>query len=417
MKKILFTLFPIFVFAQSFILSDIPLPKTYIQNLDPYECNEECLQEYLQKDLIFSFLAHADKRLEDIELNNARNIYISILNLGAFNSGAKLKIAILLPYKKIGKYASSTVNASFAYLITKTNPFTLKSYKIADENASTLQETFQKIQNDGFDYIIAPLTKEGANNLSMITTQATVYFPTLHVKDINSSAPNFLFGAIDYEAQSDKLLQEAVSPLVIFSDKSLIGKKLAHYQEEKFLSMNNERENSFEETLQEEEKKVIKYFISKRTTNLEKYLKENESINNASFFINTPVVKSGMILSQLTLYDTNASNVLSTQINYDPLILSMTQYKDREKMLVANSIIEENDLVTETNSLLGNDVVYDWINYATTIGMDYFYSIITGEQREYKIPLQNNQMLYKIELLQPGYSRFLPYYLRKEGED
>jgi SRSO17 transposase len=416
MKKILFTLFPAIVFAQSFILSDIPLPKTYIQNLDPYECNEACLQDYLQKGMIFSFLAHADKKLEDTELNNARNIYISILNLGAFNGGGKLKIAILLPYKKIGKYASSTINASFAYLMTKTNPFTLKSYKIENEEASTLQAAFQKIQNDGFDYIIAPLTKEGSNNLSMVRTQATVYFPTLHIKDINNSTPNFLFGAIDYEAQSNQLLKEAVSPLVIFSDKSLIGKKLAHYQEEKFLSLQSSTQNTFEQ-MPQEEKKVIKYFISRRTTNLEAYLKENESINNASFFINTPVIKSGMILSQLTLYDTNASNILSTQINYDPLILSMTQYSDRKKMLVANSIIKENDLVTETNFLLGNDIVYDWINYATTVGIDYFYSVITGEQREYKVPMHNNQMAYDIELVRPGYSRFVPYYSRKEGED
>jgi len=433
MKKSLLLFLPLFVYAQSFMLSDIPLPKTYIQNLDPYECDDSCLKEYLDKGMVFSFLAHATRKVDDQELNDARSIYISVLNLGAFNSGGKLKIAILLPYKKIGKYAASTVNASFAYLMTKTNPFTLKSYKIEDEEQQTLQEALSKIQNDGFTYIIAPLTRKGGQNVINIDPDATVYFPTLNNKDMNSSASNLLFGAIDYEAQSNLLLQEAVSPLVIFSDKSQTGKKLAAYQEKTFLHppkiKADKEENLFgsffssEATVVEDDtttntqnRKVIKYFISRRTTNLEHYLKENENITNASFFINTPVIKSGMILSQLTLYDTNATNVLSTQINYDPLILSMTQYVDRRDMIVANSIIEQNNLVIETNSLLGNDVVYDWINYATTVGMDYFYSQVTGELREYKIPLVNHQMVYQIELVKPGYSRFFPY-SRKERED
>ncbi len=426
-KLLLLPLLPLLAYAKSFMLSDIPLPKTYIQNLDPYECSTECLKEYLDKGMILSFLAHANKRVDDPELNDAMSIYSSVLNLGAFNSGGKLKIAILIPYKKIGKYASSTVNASFAYMMTKTNPFTLKSYKIEDEEPQTLQAALNKIEEDGFTYIIAPLTHKGGSNVIDLNPNAVVYFPTLNNSDMKSSQANLLFGAIDYQAQSNLLLREAVSPLVIFSDNSSVGKKLAAYQEKAFLNPpaveNAEGENLFgrffssDDTVQNNKnklqngqaKKVIKYFISRRTTNLERYLKENKKIDNASFFINTPVIKSGMILSQLTLYDTNATNVLSTQINYDPLILSMTQYSDREHMIVANSIIEQNNFVIETNSLLGNDVVYDWINYATTVGMDYFYSQITGEMREYKIPLVNNQMVYKIELVKPGYSRFLPY--------
>ena len=77
-------------------------------------------------------------------------------------------------------------------------------------------------------------------------------------------------------------------------------------------------------------------------------------------------------MSQLTLYDANATNILSTQINYDPLLFSMTQYKDRKTMIIANSITSQNNVFIETNSLLGNDIVYDWINYTTTIGVDYF---------------------------------------------
>ncbi len=114
-------------------------------------------------------------------------------------------------------------------------------------------------------------------------------------------------------------------------------------------------------------------------------------------------------MSQLTLYDTNATNVLSTQINYDPLILSMTQYEDRKNMIIANSITQNNNILIETNSLLGNDIVYDWINYTTTVGVDYFFNLATREDREYDIALAENQMIYPIELLNPSKYRFIKH--------
>jgi len=121
-------------------------------------------------------------------------------------------------------------------------------------------------------------------------------------------------------------------------------------------------------------------------------------------------------MSQLTLYDANATNVLSTQINYDPLLLSMTQYIDRKDMIVANSITENNNVLIETNSLLGNDIVYDWINYTTTVGIDYFFNKITNEDRAYDIIVEEEQMIYDIELLQPSRSRFIEY-VSSVGDD
>lgn len=424
MKKLLFLLLPCVIFAQSFMISNIPIPKIYIQDLDPYTCNDTCMKELLENEQIFSFLSHANQRLTDKELDEARTIYMAVLNLGASNAGAKLKIALLLPYNKIGKYASTTTNAAFAYLMTKSNSFMLKSYKIEKEDIADLQQAFGQIESDGFDYVIAPLTAQGVTNVIELDPNINIFFPTINKKNVNSMSASFIFGGIDYKKQSQMLLQEAVSPLVIFSDKSQTGKKLALYQEEEFLhpsvdindSMSYDDEVSVYSDSENltPEKKVFKYFISRRTTNLERYLKENEEIVNASFFVNTPIIKTGMILSQLTLYDANATNILSTQINYDPLLLSMTQYGDRDKMIVANSITKDNNILIETNSLLGNDIVYDWINYTTTVGIDYFYAQITGEDREYKIDISDNQMLYDIELLRPGISRFFRYTPPKE---
>ena len=430
MKKLYILLVPIILFAKGFMVSDIPLPQTYIQNLDPYECDTKCLNDYISHDQIFSFLAHATHKLSDDELESIRVLSNTIFNIGAYNSSAKIKIAMLLPYKKIGKYASSTTNATFAYLLSKNNPFMLKSYKIEDEAQESISVALEQIKKDGFSYVIAPLTQDGIQNLDGIDKNGIyLYIPTIYNKDVNNTDKNLLFGGIDYDAQSKLLLDEANATLVIFSGKSKTGRELAEFQADEFLStpymeFNNsvEYENEVgvfgmmdDQNLTEQntttlvEKKVIKYFISRRTTNLERYLKDNEKIIGASVMVNTPIIKSGMIMSQLTLYDVNATNVLSTQVNYNPLLLSMTQYIDRKNMIIANSIIKQNNFLIEANALLNNDIVYDWINYTTIIGIDYFFSLITNDAREYNIDIKDNQMRYKIELLQPSFSRFITY--------
>jgi len=220
------------------------------------------------------------------------------------------------------------------------------------------------------------------------------------------------------------LLKEAVSPLVIFHDKSAIGKKLSLYEEKSFKAQKTMDKNTtdiFDKTISqiqtdldennssEENIIVVSFSIPRRTTNLEKQLKDNPTIVEGSYFLNTPIVKSGMIMSQLTLYDLNATNILSTQINYDPLLLSMTQYTDRKDMIIAKSITKQNNFLIESNALLGNDIVYDWINYTTVVGVDYFFNLITNDAREYNIDIKDNQMIYDIELLQPSLSRFIKY--------
>lgn len=415
MKKLfLLSLSSVILLAQSFLISNIPLPKTYIQNIDPYECDINCKKEYLERGMIFSFLAHTNSKLNDKELEDNRMMNIAILNIGSNIITTNIKIAILLPYKKIGKYASSTTNVVFSYLMTKSNSFELKTYKIEDEEPQSIEKALQLIKDDGFEFVIAPLTKKGASNVAVLDPVANIYFPTINKKDINTTSTHLYFGGIDYKKQSDLLLQKSAPTLVIFSDNSKISTQLATYQKEKFktdinFSTISDEEFGFveENDANVTEKKVINFKIARRTTNLEKYLKENEDIQKASFFVDTPIIKTGMIVSQLTLFDANATNVLSTQINYDPLLLSMTQYQDRKDMLIANSITEVNNVLTETNSILGNDIVYDWINYSTIIGVDYFFNLITNTQREYNVEMKDNQINYDIDIIKPSYYRFI----------
>ena len=399
MKKLyLFILIlPVILFSKSYLISDVPLPKTYIQNLDPYPCDEMCLQELVDNDMIFSFLSYANTKLENPELENIRLSNLSILNIKSKTINTqKVRIAILLPYKIIGRYAKSTTNSIFAYLLSQNHPFEIKTYKIENEDTNEIQKALNKIYDDGFEYVIAPMTQHGLKTISQINPQINIYFPTINKSDIDedTTSPYFIYGAIDYKAQSDLLLQKAVSPLVILYDKSMIGKKLATYESEKFREL-------------KDNPRVKKFSISKKTTNLQWQFKNNKQIAYGSFFINTPIIKTGMIMSQITLYDRNATNILSTQINYNPLLLSITQYEDRKNMIIANSITQNTNEVVESNAILGTDITYNWINYTTTVGTDYFYSLVTNEDRKYNIPLEDNQLKYTVELLRPLRYKFI----------
>lgn len=388
-------LLPIALFSRVMEPSNVPLPEIIVLDLDPYPCNEACVQKYLKNGFIFSYLSYQDAQTQDEYLSKERVLSAPVMKSEPAIERKKIRIALLMSHKTIGRYATSTTNASFAYLIAKDAPFELKSYKIENESYDEIQGALNKIKNDGFEYVIAPMTQAGERIISKINPNINIFFPTINKKDTQNSSQFLFYGGIDYRAQIEMLLKLSSSPLVIFYDNSEVAQQLTIYEESSFRQSGSGN--------------IVKYEIPQQITNLEKQIKDNRRISGGSFFLNTPIVKSGMIMSQLTLYDTKISNILSTQANYNPLLLSMTQYQDRKEMIIANSITIDNDLLIETNSILQNDIVYDWINYTTTVGMDYFSHLLSGEKRSYEIEVRSNQMIYPIKLLQPSTSRFVPY--------
>ncbi len=301
----------------------------------------------------------------------------------------KLKIAIILPSQIIGRYASSTTNAVFAYMFSKQIPFEIKTFDIQTQENERLSQALQEIKNEGFSYAIAVLTKEGVEKLIALDPQINIFIPTINKNEVSSSSSHLYFGGIDYKAQVDTLLKNASTPLVIFKDASAVSHKLSEYAQSKSHGKNY-------------------LFTIDKSNNVKKQLR-NRKLKHGSFLTNTPVVKTGVIISQMTLLNVKEKNILSTQINYDPLLLSMTQYNDRNNMIIANSITKDNTAITDANLLLNNDITYDWINYATTIGSDLFFSHITHEAREYPLAIVNNQILYPITLVQPSFSSFVNY--------
>ncbi len=304
----------------------------------------------------------------------------------------EVRIAMILPYKQIGRYAHTTSNAVFAYFLAQERPFVLKNFQIDDESPEEIERVINAIKAEGFSYVIAPLTQKGARIIAQSEDELNIFFPTINKNDLPTSAQNIYFGAIDHKAQIERLMPFADSPLVIMYDKSPKGEQLLRQTKESYLGAKNE--------------KVIAYAIDKQTTNLKHLLEKNQEIQTGTFFLNTPVIKSTMIVSQLSFYKVNAANILSTQTNYDPLMLTMTQEEDRNSLYIANSISINSDALVETNSLLSNDIAYDWINYASTIGADYFFHELTGEDRTYRLQMINNQVIYPVSIVKPSGSRF-----------
>jgi len=419
--------------AQSFLVSAIPLPKTYVLNTDENECDNECLYRLLEEERFFSFLAHAKDKINDPVLNDVLLIKTSLFNVERMRDYTELKVAMLLPYRVIGRYAYSTTNAAFAYYLTKNRAFELRTYHAESEDIQELEKVLQQIEEDDFHYVIAPLTKQGAHNVASLDLNMHIFFPTINKDDMNITTDYSYYGGINYKKQIESLMPYSSTPLTVFYDENSLGKRLTTITKDEYLyafdqNITKDRviftdESGDALTLQEMQDLNLSYAdkprfhafpIAKRTSNLESQLDENMKIQEGSFLLNTPVVKSAMVMSQLTLYDVNVSNVLSTQINYNPELLLLTQTKDREKMLIANSINYHNNILIESNSLLQNNIVYDWINYATTIGADYFYHLITSAHREYPQEMINNQIEYPISIVQPTYSRFVTVEVIKE---
>jgi len=315
----------------------------------------------------------------------------------------KVKVAMILPTKVIGRYAHSTSTAAFAYFLTREHPLSLKTFHIKDESTQAITDILEQIKAEGFHHVIAPMTHKGAEIIVAQEDELYVFFPTIHKDDMPTSKTNIFFGAIDYKAQLDQLMPLVRSPFVIMYGTSQQGKKL--------LSLTKDRYRAFYPNVKQNQ--LITYGIAKNRSNVRDYFEDNKKLDNATFILNTPLIKSSMILSQFSSYDMKVNRVLSTQINYDPLILSMTQKKDHSTLYVTNSITIYNDELVQANILLSNDIQYNWINYATTVGADYFYYMMTDSKRYYDLPLKDGQVIYPITIVTPDNGHFKT--LKKEA--
>ena len=137
--------------------------------------------------------------------------------------------------------------------------------------------------------------------------------------EVENSRNNFIFGGISYEDQFKLLKTLSSENSAMFYVKSYLGNKLKNYYDEMFFDT--------KPTVIEIDSKINRY----------KYIMNDKNLLYNTVVLNTPIIKSSIVLSQLTAYEIDPIRILSTQLNFDPLLVKLTQEKDRKNLFVVNS--------------------------------------------------------------------------------
>ena len=355
---------------------------------------------YLLVAILFLFTACANKEIKIPNQNNSKinntntneNIYtpssIFTQNNNEELEDEDFKIAIIFPSKVVGKYGNSTINSVIGYLLFQNKKFEIESFDSEDESFENISNTMYEIKNKGYKKIIALFTSDALSNIRNISafTDMQVYFPLISRNDayfITSS--NFIYGAISYENQMKKLLELSTGDNAQFYEDSSIGNMLKGIYERLVPNI------------------IVNQKVMQSNNNF-KNMVTNESLKHTNLMINTTLVKSSIILSQLYAYETENGVIMTTQLNFDPLILSLTQYEDRLNLILASSIEDTDAKLTELLYLLDTDIKYNWVNYSTLIGINYLFS--KNKNALIKNQILNQEVLYDTHLYYSTKSSF-----------
>lgn len=300
-------------------------------------------------------------------------------------------LAIVFPSYTIGKYALEATNSISTYLIHKNKKFKLKVYDIITQNKNNLIKAMEQIQEDKVTKVIAMITKEDLVHLNEISKIGSIkiYLPLINKYDVENieiyNKLDLTFGAISYKEQFKKLIEFSQNkPLVEFYGNSGIGKTLHNYLKE--------------------EKIIYTKKIDDNNGRYKSFLENNRRLNNSVVLLNTPIVKSSILLSAINSQELTISSILSTQLNYTPLLFSLTQKHDRTKLVIANSIGKIPNELEEYNKLIGNNLSYSWVNYSTIIGAEYL--INNNIEIFDDLSLSDDQVIFPIKLYRVGNSSF-----------
>ncbi|MCX2716868.1 hypothetical protein OQH61_03845 [Helicobacter sp. MIT 21-1697] len=398
-----FALFALNTFAKSYIISPLPLPQQEIINIDTRKCSNSCLFDFFAKGQFFSFVAFFDPQTNNTQLRSKLSEVLS--DLGIFHQmlpptlqgNAKIKLALLMPKKIIGRYSASSIDTILAYLMARGNDFVFEIFDTGNESAANLRDTYAQITQNDYDFVIAILTENGAQEFVNLNISLPTYLPTINKKQIKSSviSKNLIFGGIDYEAQIELLLSLAGGKsIATYNDNSFIGRNLGK------ILKNKSKRVIFEEVID----------AKSATTITQKLGTYGRFIGGNAVFFNTPVVKTGLIASQLALSKQKPDKLLSTQINFNPSLLLLIQKSERKNLFIANIINNQNQHLVEYASLLGGDLRYDWVNYSTAIGVEQLIaSQIAQNNRFFKENVKDSQVEYINKIFKSDTKNFYEY--------
>ena len=383
--------------AQGGVFSNIPPAKIELIDLKPEPCGESCLLDLSKNGQIFSFVARFDRRTKNKELLGLMEAHSR--EVGAYYRlrfdplGRRLDVALLLPKKMIGRYATSTIDTVLAYLAAREVDFRLKVFDSVSEDLGALNAAVSEILSEKFSFMVAVLSNEDSLK-ALENIDIPIYIPTMSAKNLTrlandaNDAPkipaNIVFGGIDYEEQIRALLAKVEAKnAIIYNDDSALGRTLGT------LTRKLHDNVLFEDII-----------TNKLAANFSQNIaSEERHFASSNIFLNTPVVKSGLILSQIAASKHRPSAILSTQVNFSPAFLSLVRGNDTGNILIANSINQSVGELVEYGLLLTSDMRYDWVNYATALGMDLFLTNMTnGVERIFSEALEDNQVRYVVNL-------------------
>ena len=361
-------------------LSSIPPAKITYINLEPEFCDNACLNELIKSDLLASFMARFEPA--KIDDNALLELYISLGGEAILKVNKNGKIAVIIPQKIIKSYANVVSNAVLSYVLKQDADIEIKFINSNDESPQSLTNAMQTARAQGFNYFIAALTSNGANIInSLVLSNELIYIPSVHSSFIINPKPNLIFGGIDYKEQISALLAYSNEKIVAFDDGSSLGQKLNEYVR---MQSSDYHEAS----------------IVGKDINLNDTLSKKSKFNDASIFLNIPIVKASLVATQMRGFEIKPYALLSTQINFLPNIFNAIAQRDRQNLFIANSLNPINDLFLGLGDLFDVDFRYSQIGYSSAFGAEYIYTnfIDKSADRIFTERVENSQVLYGVKI-------------------
>ena len=361
-------------------LSSIPPAKITYINLEPEFCDNACLNELIKSDLLASFMARFEPA--KIDDNALLELYISLGGEAILKVNKNGKIAVIIPQKIIKSYANVVSNAVLSYVLKQDADIEIKFINSNDESPQSLTNAMQTARAQDFNYFIAALTSNGANIInSLVLSNELIYIPSVHSSFIINPKPNLIFGGIDYKDQISALLAYSNEKIVAFDDGSSLGQKLNEYVR---MQSSDYHEAS----------------IVGKDINLNDTLSKKSKFDNASIFLNIPIVKASLVATQMRGFEIKPYALLSTQINFLPNIFNAIAQRDRQNLFIANSLNPINDLFLGLGDLFDVDFRYSQIGYSSAFGAEYIYTnfIDKSADRIFTERVENSQVLYGVKI-------------------
>lgn len=296
------------------------------------------------------------------------------ININIDETRANVKLAFVYPSTLVSKYAKSSLSTISGYLSYKQANYNLIVVDSKNESYENINNAFSKLKEEGVTKVIALFTPNALNNLNKIVTDDfKVYLPLIEKKDSLENNDNLIFGSISYEEQLKKLSYYSNGKNSTFYQETYLGTKL---------------KNSYDFVIGNSN-------LRKEISNDEKNFKNivNDSrLRNSSLFLNTDLVKSSLILSQMTVYEINPNTILATQILFDPMLMVLTQERDRQNLIIANSIGDVDSKLKDEIATVGGNITFEWVDYSTLVGTNYLFS--NGNSSLISTKIENNQAVY-----------------------